>query len=99
MDIQADVLPDADVCVAFEVLEHVGEPREVLKRIGKRRIIWSLPVQNRNPWHKRAYSVAEIRALMPGVRGYQHHNGTISGTIPPNAQNGHVLGFFDPGRG
>ena len=99
MDIQYDALPDADVYVAFEVLEHLDDPQAVLERIGAKPIVWSIPVQNRNPWHKHAYSVAEIQALMPGVRGYQFPNGNITGTIPPNAPSGYVLGFYDPGGG
>lgn len=67
----------AGVFVALEVLEHLDEPRTLLERLRSGSVlIWSLPVEDESQFHKRAYTVDDIIALM-GVPGYVQDRGGI----------------------
>ena len=71
-------VPDADLYVAFECLEHVDDPTAVLALTTGRPLVWSMPVNNPNPPHVRAYSVGDIEALMASEQlFYQDAQGYI----------------------
>lgn len=46
-------LPAADAAVAFEVVEHINDPRPLLKAMAKssKRLIASVPNEEKYPWH------------------------------------------------
>lgn len=76
-DITADKLPGAEAYVAFEFLEHLDDPKAVIARLHGS-LLWSLPVNNESRFHRRAYSLAEAEALVPGSEiWYQDSVGTI----------------------
>lgn len=89
-------IPQADVYVAFEVLEHLDDPAALLARLDDP-LVWSIPIDNPNPPHKRAYSRAEIEALMAGSAiWYQLADGLIVRSIPSGAAAEYVLGVLKP---
>lgn len=47
-------LPEVDVAIAFEVLEHVEDPAMVLKNLKAKRLIFSVPLYSMemSSWHK-----------------------------------------------
>ncbi len=47
-------LPEVDVCVAMEVLEHVADPMMVLRNLKAKRLIFSVPLHSLevSTWHK-----------------------------------------------
>ena len=72
LDLEKDPLPDAEVIVAFEILEHV-DAEVVLARLPKSatRLLASVPNQTAFPWspeaapfHRRHYTKAEFEALL-----------------------------------
>lgn len=67
----ADELPMTDFAVCFEVIEHLENPVELLRRIPSFRLICSVPNQDvvpfdpaRQKFHKRHYTPAEFVALL-----------------------------------
>ena len=93
-DMTAEV-PDADIYVAFECLEHVEDPADVLALTAGRPLIWSMPVNNANPPHVRPYSVGDIEALMDSEQlFYQDARGYIyrRGECRPGFMPSYVLG-------
>lgn len=85
-------VPDADVYIAFEVLEHLDAPLSVLASI-KAPLVWSMPVENGGKFHKYAYSIQEIKRMVDGACAYQTAYGAISTQIPDEAQSGYILGY------
>ena len=85
-------LPKADVYVAFEVLEHLDDPRVVIAALDAP-LVWSVPVRSVEKYHQHVYSIAQIRALVPGACAYQTYDGLIRLGVPSQADNGYVLGF------
>jgi len=63
-------VPDGDIYVAFECLEHVQDIRVVLEAIGSRPLVWSIPVSNNSKYHVRPYSVRDIQTIMRGSDFY-----------------------------
>ena len=47
-------LPEADICIALEVLEHIENPEEVLKNLKAKELVFSLPLSSlaNSKWHK-----------------------------------------------
>lgn len=70
-------IPDADVYFCFEVLEHLDDPAALLEKIGNRRLVWSMPVDDGSQFHKRPYSADEIHNMMGGTIYYQSDDGLI----------------------
>ena len=65
VDVEAEVLPVADVYVAFEVLEHLTDPTAFVRRIhGK--LLWSLPIGRPGPYHQHDYDLHGALDLMRG---------------------------------
>jgi len=77
-DLEAvDVLPQADVYVAFEVLEHLEKPRALAEKIPGY-LVWSLPINNHSEFHRHVYSLAEAEEFLPGSQiWYQTPPGII----------------------
>lgn len=71
------VIPPADLYVAFECLEHVDNPQKVFELIGDVPLVWSLPVNDDSRFHKKAYSLDEIERTMKGGLYYQARTGEI----------------------
>lgn len=88
------LIPDADLYVAFEVLEHLDSPHLVLAGI-KAPLVWSIPVESESRFHKRTYSIERIRRMIPGQYAYQTHRGAIITKLTNTniAQIGYVLGY------
>lgn len=62
-----DRLPEVDVCVALEVLEHIEEPAGVLRALKARQLIFGLPLHSLevSTWHKyRIDTERDVRALI-----------------------------------
>lgn len=69
-------LPYGEVYTAFECLEHLDNPQETLSLISGT-LIYSIPVDDGSKFHKRAYSVEEIRETFGGELYYQDVAGLI----------------------
>lgn len=66
-DLERDDLPDADVYVAFEALEHLKNPELLIEKVGDRMFLWSMPVNHSDrQFHWRPYSVEDVEKLLPG---------------------------------
>lgn len=77
LDVSQESVPAADVYVAFEILEHLDDPIHLLESL-RGTLLWSLPVNDGSQFHKRAYNLTEIVALVPGSAiWYQARDGTI----------------------
>lgn len=74
-DVCAPLDLGCDIYVAFEVLEHLDNPTVV--RDHYRPLLWSIPVNEGSRFHKRAYSLSEIDALMGEAYWLQASNGYI----------------------
>ena len=62
-----ETLPDVDVCVALEVLEHVEEPAGVLRELKCNQLVFSMPLHSMevSSWHKYPIETErDIRALI-----------------------------------
>lgn len=93
--VQGDItkrIPDGDLYVAFEVLEHLDAPLSVLPGINAP-LVWSMPVENGGRFHPHTYSIQAIRRMVGGACAYQTHAGEISTHIPNDARSGYVLGY------
>lgn len=77
-DLEAvDVLPQAEVYVAFEVLEHLERPKTLAEKISDH-LVWSLPINNHSEFHRHIYSLAEAEEFLPGSQiWYQTPPGII----------------------
>jgi len=65
-DIEREPVPsDADLYIAFEILEHLNDPAALVKRLhGK--LVWSLPLDRTSKFHKHDYNLEQATALMAG---------------------------------
>lgn len=71
--------PRAEVYVAFEVLEHLSDPRGLLRRLpGGAMLIWSMPVNDGSRFHRAVYSEADIDVLMGAAGWQQSEDGLIA---------------------
>ncbi len=83
----------ADLYVAFECLEHLDEPGELVVSLN-RPLVWSIPVKVSSKWHKRVYSVAAIKQLMDGSDfWYQSKEGEIVRADKADFGPAYVLGM------
>lgn len=60
-------LPQADICVALEVLEHLEEPAAVLRELKTAELVFSVPLHSLevSRWHKyRIDTERDVRALI-----------------------------------
>lgn len=91
VDLSTDSLPWAEVYVAFEVLEHLDDPRRVIEIVGNKTLLWSVPVNDPGRFHKRVYDARSAALLVPGsVIWHQYRDGHIG---PPSVtQPKYILG-------
>ena len=75
-DIQHDALPLGDAYVAFEVLEHLDNPDSLIQQVSP--LVWSIPISNKNQWHKQVLSLDDIESLMGEVAWLQSGDGQIA---------------------
>ncbi len=54
-----------EVYVAFECLEHLDDPGELINKTRGRMLLWSVPVGDDSKYHKRAYTAAELETFIP----------------------------------
>lgn len=85
-------LPKADLYTAFEFLEHLDDPQELLWNV-KAELAWSIPVGDASKFHKRAYSIEEIERLMAGSTFYYQGE---SGLIVEREIAWSVIGMTQP---
>jgi hypothetical protein len=76
-DITVDAIPQADVYVAFEILEHLDSPHRLIGRLPPGKLLWSMPVNDISQFHKRGYSVSQIDYLMGRGGWFQAGDGLI----------------------
>ena len=76
-----------EVYVAFEVLEHLDNPEDVLRQAVGSPLVWSIPVADKSIFHTRRYSVQDIEKLMGRGGWFQ----SADGAIVPREQ-----AWFDP---
>jgi len=77
-DITKEV-PHGDLYLAFEILEHLPDPRQLLSLLDGKPLIWSMPVGDDSRFHTRPYAVDEIKELLPGsIFYYQSGDGLIA---------------------
>lgn len=60
-------IPEVDVCVALEILEHLEDPATVLKALPAKQLVFSLPLYSLevSTWHKYAINEeADVRKLI-----------------------------------
>lgn len=74
-DITGD-LPDADVYVAFDVLEHLDDPGALTKRIDKP-LLWAVPVFDDSQFHRQVYSPTRAAYDFGGDVYWQSDRGYI----------------------
>jgi 2-polyprenyl-3-methyl-5-hydroxy-6-metoxy-1,4-benzoquinol methylase len=63
----AEKLPEVDVCVAMEVLEHIEEPAGLLRALKARQLVFGMPLHSMevSTWHKyRIDTERDVRALI-----------------------------------
>lgn len=90
-DITDAVLPGADVCVAFEVLEHLDYPQAVADAMTGM-IIYSIPIGDSSRFHKHAYSLGDAERLIGGEIYHQSSDGQIAIASRAQFQPAYVLG-------
>lgn len=77
-DITRDVNTSPDVYVCFEALEHLADPGALVNELTAP-LVWSIPVEVTNAWHKQVLSVSQIRELMtPSAFWFQSAQGDIA---------------------
>lgn len=77
MDVMdVEVLPRADVYVAFEVLEHLDDPQSLVDSVDGL-LVWSVPVLDDSRFHKHIYSAAGAIEAFGGSIWYQSPEGYI----------------------
>lgn len=78
LNVARETLPEAEVYVAFEVLEHLDRPQAVIDGIHDATLLWSLPVDDGSRFHKHTYSLAEAESLLDNsCIWYQSQDGCI----------------------
>lgn len=84
-------LPEADVCIALEVLEHIEEPAAVLRELKAKKLIFGLPLYSLevSKWHKyKIETEVDVRKL---VQPY-YHIGRYIEQGNPSGGTGWILG-------
>lgn len=84
-------LPDAQVYVAMEFLEHLRNPQVLIDSL-QSRLVWSLPLNDASKFHEHAYAIGEARAMMGGHIWYQLASGDITAEPPLGAEVKHLVG-------
>ncbi len=68
IDLEKEELPEHDITIALEVLEHIDNPEEVLKNLKSKELIFSIPLNSKTispQWHKQDYkTVQDIKDLI-----------------------------------
>lgn len=90
-------IPDAQVYIAFEILEHLVCPEmTVIDKVRlKGTLLWSVPVNDFGQFHKHVYSAEQAEQLVPGSDiWHQYSDGQIA---PPSSgkQPKYVLGVVN----
>lgn len=84
-DVEIDPLSQAEVYVAFELLEHLNDPTALVDKINGR-LLWSVPVgPSRSKFHRHEYTIEQAEAI-GGDIWYQR-----DGQIVPKAR-----AWFEP---
>lgn len=57
LDLEKDELPDGDIAVALEIIEHLNDPDRFLERIKQKEMVWSIPRNSLeiSSWHVQDY--------------------------------------------
>lgn len=90
-DITDTTLPGADVCVMFEVLEHLDCPQAIADA-ATGMLIYSIPIGDSSRFHKHTYSIGDAWRLAGGEIYYQSSDGQIAISGRAQFQPAYVLG-------
>ncbi len=92
-DLDKDEIPDCDVLVSFETMEHIEDPIGFLKRASKHvkeRIILSVPnneTPGDNQYHKWIFNENDLKTILgemfPNIEFYQQDEKEIGNNIYP----------------
>lgn len=77
--------------VAFEVLEHLDDPRALIDQLHAP-LVWSIPVNCPNQFHRRVYTVDQIIEMMGGSIWFQNQAGDITRPEHAYSEPTYVLG-------
>jgi len=94
-NVEQGPVPQADLYVAFEMLEHLVEPLALLEKLCAP-LVWSVPVLNTSTYHKHVYSEKRVRhEFNAKLVYYQMPNGLIvhSGQVRGMAM--YMIGYRD----
>lgn len=71
--IDTDKLPEVDVCVALEVLEHLEEPSRILKNVRCKRLVFSVPLHSMemSSYHKYEINTVDDVKKMITAGGFE----------------------------
>lgn len=58
-DLETDLLPEADVCVSFETIEHLSGDGFFLKNLKCKELIFSFPLKSPSQYHKLVFKYPE----------------------------------------
>ena len=93
-DLETSELPEADVYVAFEVLEHLAAPKVLVNKTAGHHLLWSLPINNHSEFHCHIYSLDEAEEFLPGSQiWYQTPPGIILPKEYAQFNPMHILGI------
>lgn len=70
-------IPHGDAYVAFEVLEHLDKPRQLIDSLNAP-LLWSMPVCDGSEFHKKPYTLNEIDDLVGPIGWVQGVDGQIT---------------------
>ena len=77
-DLSTGVPPVAEIYVAFEFLEHLDRPAKLLAKLDAP-LVWSIPIESVNAYHRSVLSQPQIYELMDGSEFYfQSDTGDIA---------------------
>lgn len=94
MDIErVERLPPAQVYVAFEVLEHLRHPEELIAKI-RGTLLWSVPADDGSKFHRHVYSVQQASELLPGSALWYQSSDVIVPRSNSWFEPAHVVGMW-----
>ncbi len=76
-DLNKDELPEADICVSLETIEHLTDPEFFLKNLKCKELIFSFPVNHKSEFHKQVFESAEAGYELLEDCGWNINKGSL----------------------